>query len=133
METTQTLSILESRRILDRGMKSRSSEVVFSMKFAIYLSIITAATVALIQGGILLSIIATVILGVMFAHGVELQHQVLHGQGFRNRRLNDWVGVVLGLPMLVSYAGYQASHLRHHVTWARPRTRNFLITVTNTV
>ena len=80
---------------------------------------------AWINGGILLSIIATVILGVMFAHGVELQHQVLHGQGFRNRRLNDCVGVILGLPMLVSYAGYQASHLRHHRDLGTPHNKEF--------
>jgi fatty acid desaturase len=50
----------------------------------------------------------------MFAHGVELQHQSLHHTAFHDRRLTEIVGVVLGLPMLVSFAGYQAAHLRHH-------------------
>lgn len=125
METVQTLSTLESRRVLVREMKSRASDVVFCMKLAIYLSIITAATVVLVHGGVLLSIPATVVLGVMFAHGVELQHQVLHGQGFRNRKLNDCVGVMLGLPMLVSYAGYQVSHLRHHRDLGTPQNKEF--------
>jgi len=60
------------------------------------------------------SILGTLVVGAMFAHGVELQHQTLHYTAFRSRRLTEIVGVILGLPMLVSFAAYQASHMRHH-------------------
>lgn len=55
-----------------------------------------------------------VVLGLMFAHAVELQHQSLHGTGLATARGNRWVGRLLGLPMLVSYSHYRARHLRHH-------------------
>lgn len=53
-------------------------------------------------------------LGAAFAHGVELQHQALHQSGFKSRRVSRLFGVLLGLPMLVSYSSYQDSHLFHH-------------------
>ena len=59
-------------------------------------------------------LIGWLVLGSMYAHAVELQHQCLHGTAFRSRRLNDVIGVVLGIPMLISYSEYQDTHLRHH-------------------
>ncbi len=53
-------------------------------------------------------------LGLLYAHGVELQHQALHNTALPSRFLNRWVGFLLGLPMLVSVSDYQYSHLRHH-------------------
>lgn len=50
----------------------------------------------------------------MMAHGVELQHQALHGSGFNGRRLNRIVGFALGLPLLISFAHYRDRHLHHH-------------------
>jgi len=62
----------------------------------------------------LLGILGIGILGAMFAHMVELQHQCLHYTAFKRRILNRFVGVLLGLPMLVSFSPYQALHFRHH-------------------
>lgn len=106
-------------------LKSRSSDVTFSLKFAIYaIAVYYGADLAL-SNSIALKVIGIAILGLMFAHGVELQHQVLHNQGFKNRTLNEIVGVLLGLPMLVSFAGYQASHLRHHKHLGTPENKEF--------
>jgi fatty acid desaturase len=54
------------------------------------------------------------LLGAAYAHGVELQHQALHQSGFQSRRLSRLFGVLLGMPMLVSYSAYQDNHLFHH-------------------
>jgi fatty acid desaturase len=54
------------------------------------------------------------LLGVMFAHGLELQHQCLHGTGLGSAAGNRWMGRLVGAPMLVSYSHYRARHLRHH-------------------
>jgi len=61
-----------------------------------------------------LKIPAIIGLGLMYAHGVELQHQTLHNTGFPSRRWNRFVGFFLGLPMLVSFSDYQYNHLEHH-------------------
>lgn len=66
-----------------------------------------------------------VLLGVMYAHGVELQHQVLHGDGTGNRAIDRVAGIVLGAPMLVSYTHYQYTHLRHHRDLGTDRDKEF--------
>ena len=107
------------------ALKDRSSDVVFGMKLSLYAILIGAFSYLDLFGGTAVRVVGVVGLGLMFAHGVELQHQVLHHLGFRNRKLNDCVGVLLGLPMLVSYAGYQASHLRHHRQIGTPDNKEF--------
>lgn len=66
-----------------------------------------------------------VLLGLMFAHAAELQHQALHGLGLRNRAANTAVGIALGVPMLISFNAYRATHLRHHRDLGTPANREF--------
>ncbi|WP_204038468.1 fatty acid desaturase family protein [Micromonospora qiuiae] len=65
------------------------------------------------------------LIGLIFAHALELQHEALHGLAFRSRRANEIAGICLGLPMLVSFADYQVSHLRHHRDLGTDRNREF--------
>ena len=60
------------------------------------------------------SVVGIVLLGAMFAHAVELQHQCLHNTAFQSRSMNRIVGILLGLPMLTSFHAYRRSHLDHH-------------------
>lgn len=55
-----------------------------------------------------------VLLGLIYAHGVELQHQALHNTALPSKPWNRIFGFILGLPMLVSFSDYQYSHLKHH-------------------
>jgi fatty acid desaturase len=55
-----------------------------------------------------------VAIGIVFAHGLELQHQALHNALFNRRSLNRFFGTIVGAPMLVSYTHYQVQHLHHH-------------------
>ena len=104
-------------------LKPNSS--VFGMKIALWAVLLVWALEAALSASWFWSATGTVLLGLMFAHGVELQHQALHNSGFRSRRLNEFAGVVLGIPMLVSFAGYQASHLRHHKYLGTDKNREF--------
>ncbi|WP_431045765.1 fatty acid desaturase family protein [Streptomyces sp. P1-3] len=70
-------------------------------------------------------ITGVLLLGCMYAHAAELQHQTLHGLGFRNRRANAAAGIVLGIPMLISFAAYRVTHLRHHRYLGTPLNREF--------
>jgi len=105
---------LDARKNLAKDMKSRSSDVTFCMKFAIYMLGVGYGVSCSLSGNLALEVFGIILLGAMFAHGVELQHQVLHNQGFKKGIFNEIAGILVGLPMLVSFAGYQASHLRHH-------------------
>ncbi|WP_437284350.1 fatty acid desaturase family protein [Sorangium sp. So ce406] len=116
---------MAERAVSLHGLKSRSSEVTFALKLSIYLILLAHGAQLALSSLLVFKIFGVVVLGLMFAHGVELQHQVLHRQGFRNKQLNELAGVLLGLPMLVSFAGYQASHLRHHKHLGTPENKEF--------
>ena len=55
-----------------------------------------------------------VLLGIFYAHGLELQHEALHGNLVESRLANRLIGFVVGAPMLVPFAHYRAYHLHHH-------------------
>lgn len=67
-----------------------------------------------------LQVLGVVVLGLSVAQGVELSHQALHNTGFQSRALNEYIGVLLGLPMLVSFYEYRQSHLGHHAKIGTP-------------
>lgn len=52
-------------------------------------------------------------LGVLYLHMKELQHEALHNPT-RWKNLNRIVGVLFGMPMLISYSDYQYHHMLHH-------------------
>jgi fatty acid desaturase len=64
-------------------------------------------------------------LGLAYAHAVELQHQCLHNTAYRSRFWGRVVGVLLGLPSLVSFSDYQNSHLKHHRLLGTPEDKEF--------
>jgi fatty acid desaturase len=78
-----------------------------------------------VVGGILCTIFGTVILGTAIAHGVELQHQCIHGNGFKNRSFNFIAGWILGAPMLVAFNSYKKQHLWHHRYLGTPMDKEF--------
>ncbi|WP_248001702.1 fatty acid desaturase [Streptomyces sp. RPA4-5] len=73
------------------------------------------AGVSLVMTGNTIAVIAGIlVLGFLYTHMVELQHQCLHHSAFLKVGLHRTVGVALGLPMMVSYSHYRIRHLQHH-------------------
>jgi fatty acid desaturase len=68
---------------------------------------------------------SVVVLGVMYAHLVELQHECLHEHAYASRRLNRFVGFLCGLAMMSSFAHYKYEHLRHHAYLGTPQNKEF--------
>lgn len=97
----------------------------FVLKLLVYGIISAGSLLAAAQSLLWLRVLGIIGLGCMFAHAAELQHQALHNLGFRNRRANTVAGIVLGMPMLVSFAAFRAAHLRHHRDLGTPRNREF--------
>jgi len=93
---------------------SRVRIVPFLWRLLVYLALVIALGVAVLSTRGVLSVAAMALLGVIYAHGVELQHQALHNTALPSKSWNRLVGFFLGLPMLVSFTDYQVSHLRHH-------------------
>lgn len=73
----------------------------------------------------IISAIPMILLGLLYAHFVELQHQCLHNTAYRSTGWNRFVGVLLGLPTLVSFSDYQCSHMKHHRLLGTPADREF--------
>ena len=87
----------------------------FVLKLLICTACLAIGVLGALQTNIALATLGIVLLGLMYAHMIELQHQCLHDTAFR--RGSGWnraIGVLLGLPMLVSYSHYRAVHLHHH-------------------
>jgi fatty acid desaturase len=96
------------------GRVSRRDEWGFLWRLAVLLVLTTAGAVAALNANMAIAVLGIVLLGVMFTHAVELQHQCLHHSAFRRSKPHRWVGIVLGLPLLVNYSHYRVRHLQHH-------------------
>lgn len=69
--------------------------------------------------------ISVALLGLLYAHLVELQHECLHEHAYSSRPLNRVAGFVCGVPMLSSYSHYKYEHLRHHAFLGTPKNSEF--------
>ena len=102
---------------------------VNSIHFQKKLMVLIAVTIGLIGLALLLPlpywIVPSLLLGLAYAHAVELQHQCLHNTAYRSRIWGRVVGVLLGLPSLVSFSDYQNSHLKHHRLLGTPEDKEF--------
>ncbi|MFN3656720.1 MAG: fatty acid desaturase family protein [Pseudolabrys sp.] len=99
-----------------RGPGHGHIDVVRSLfKLAIYLAAVASGFALLIASQAWsASLAAALLLGVVYAHGLELQHEALHGILFRTARQNRAAGALLGFAMLTTFAETRARHLRHH-------------------
>ena len=55
-----------------------------------------------------------VVIGICIHGLANLMHEGIHGNLFRNQRLDRWVGFALGAPALFSLSAYRTNHLLHH-------------------
>ncbi|MCY0950420.1 fatty acid desaturase family protein [Streptomyces sp. H27-S2] len=65
------------------------------------------------------------LLGAMYTHTVELQHQCLHHSAFLRPRLHRIIGIPLGIPLFVGYSHYRIRHLQHHRYLGTPQDSEF--------
>lgn len=103
----------------------RKKPHIFVMKLAILGALLAVCLAAFLHLGLVFKIAAGIGLGILYAHMVELQHELLHGHAFASKRLNDILGVIMGIPMLSSYHGYKFTHLRHHRDLGTPANKEF--------
>lgn len=108
------LSIGKPLRDMDLNELARVRVVPFLSRLLLYVALVAGLIAVILMVGGAAGWIAMVLLGLMYAHGAELQHQALHNTAFPSKSWNRLVGFFLGLPMLVSFSDYQHSHLRHH-------------------
>jgi len=98
---------------------------IYAVKITIYLFMVGIGVWGVIKLDRWYVVLAQLLLGAAYAHGVELTHQALHLTGFSNKRMNRFFGVLMSIPMLVSFSGYQDSHLYHHQNVGTPEDSEF--------
>lgn len=86
----------------------------FSIRLVTLIALLLIGAILATSDSTVAMVIGIFILGAMFAHAVELQHQCLHHSAFKSRSVNRVVGILLGMPTLTSFHAYRRSHLEHH-------------------
>ncbi|MBF2004521.1 MAG: fatty acid desaturase [Chlorogloeopsis fritschii C42_A2020_084] len=110
---------------LELGNLTEIRQGFFLVKILVF-ACLSAVSITLILGfkGII-SVLAMLFLGLMYAHAAVLEHRCVHNTAFHSKRWNRIAGFLLGLPMLVSFSDYQDSHLRHHKLLGSPEDKEF--------
>lgn len=116
---------VDNRRDLPKSLFVKRPEF-FTVKFAFAVALIALCWVgmALVRTPEMI-IPAAIVLGLVYAHLVELQHECLHEHAYSRRWLNRLVGFACGLPMMSSYWHYKYDHLRHHAYLGTSQNREF--------
>jgi len=110
---------------MDLRDMSRVKSTPFVVRLLICTGLMGASAWLILKFGGIFGLLGTVVLGLMYAHAVELQHQALHNTGLPSKTLSRVVGFLLGLPMLVSYSDYQYHHFQHHRLLGTSENREF--------
>ncbi|HXY98626.1 MAG TPA: fatty acid desaturase [Stellaceae bacterium] len=97
----------------------------FLLKVLLALAILAAGGALTLSGDWRLAVAGIFIEGLVFAHMLELVHSCIHGTAFGARRADRIAGVLLGLPMLVSFSDYRSNHLEHHRTLGKSEKKDF--------
>jgi fatty acid desaturase len=115
----------DTRRSLDPEMFRKRPDI-FNAKFGFAVALIVLGWLAIaLVGRWWVTVPAIVLIGLMYAHLVELQHECLHEHAYRQRWANRLMGFLGGLAMLSSYSHYKYDHLRHHAFLGTPRNQEF--------
>ncbi|MEU2957387.1 fatty acid desaturase [Streptomyces albidoflavus] len=113
--TTPDASTASPKDLFRRAKVTAADERVFILKLVMAYGIWALGVgLALLVEAWPARLLGVVLIGAMYAHWLELQHQCLHHSAFRRARLHRLAGVPLGVPMLVSYSHYRVRHLQHH-------------------
>lgn len=100
--------------IFERDRTSPRDRRVFVTKLFIALLLLGIGVFLATRDSAILVVAGVVVIGAMYTHLVELQHQCLHHSAFMGARSHRRVGFLLGLPMLVCFSHYRVRHLQHH-------------------
>lgn len=97
-----------------RALSVNNQRVAAAKIAAFFFSIAFLSALCLSTEWVGVRVTCILMLGFVYAHGLELQHEALHGNLFSDPRANRIAGFLTGAPMLVPFTLYRAYHLHHH-------------------
>lgn len=122
---TTTTDTRRGGLLFQRSRVVKRDQTVFIGKLVVAGAIGAVGVLLQLQGGWVSHLIGIFILGALYAHMVELQHQCLHHTAFTSAKPHRIVGIPLGIPMMVSYSHYRVRHLQHHASLGTPQDSEF--------
>jgi len=115
----------DSRRRLPTEMFTKKP-LRFTVKFLMATLIIAATwTVVITVQHWWATGVSVIVMGLMYAHLVTLQHECLHEHAYHRRWVNRLVGLMCGLFVLSSYSHFKYEHLQHHAFLGTPKNQEF--------
>lgn len=115
----------DTRRNLEKSLFVKRP-VLFTVKFSIAVALVAAGWVAIVLWPVWpVIVLGVIVIGAMYAHLVELQHECLHEHAYNRRWCNRLVGYLCGIPMFSSFWHYKYEHLRHHAYLGTPLNQEF--------
>ncbi len=94
-------------------MKPQACVSNFLWKLTVYAALVSTFAIATLLAPLPCKLVPACLLGAMFAHGVELEHELIHQKHFKASEQRV-IGFLLGLPMLVEFSRYTFTHGYHH-------------------
>lgn len=109
---------------LKNVMSEKKSFLFFQLKIIMLFSIEAIGVLCISYNShLIIQLLGFILVGLMFAHGIELQHELLHMRG--RQPYKKIIGLILGLPMLNSFSHYQLNHMHHHRFVGTPEDSEF--------
>ncbi|MEM7242172.1 MAG: fatty acid desaturase [Pseudomonadota bacterium] len=97
---------------LKRALQIRSNKAGL-VQLALHLCLIGFLAMCVAQGGVL-RLFAILPLGICLIFLFTLEHEATHKTPFASERLNEWMGHLCGLLILLPFTWFRYFHLAHH-------------------
>lgn len=111
------------REVLSQSVREKG-EKQFLLKITFAGTLLIVSLLCLNYSSFPYSLIFQLLLGALYVHMKELQHEALHSPT-RWNKFNRFTGVILGFPLLISYSEYQYYHLKHHKFIGTPKDTEY--------
>ncbi len=95
---------------------------VWNLVGLVFVAVWAAAAAAMLHWPVWpVRVVGLLVIGATLVSLAILMHEGVHGNLFRRRNLDRWVGFLLGVPALFSCSAYRTTHLLHHRFNRTPR------------
>jgi fatty acid desaturase len=118
---------MQNMILTENEKKNGRQFFIFKLFFAYILCFFLIAIICYChQTSFLITCIASCALGMLFGHMTGLQHEAAHGI-LVSRKANYLVGVLLGIPVNISFTYYKLDHMKHHLFLGTPKNNEIFV------
>jgi fatty acid desaturase len=98
----------------------------FKITFFVFSTLLLSFTILVFNTSILIPLLLSLCLGILYGHATGLQHEFTHGI-LPYRKLNYWLGLIIGLLLTVGFTEYRLDHMKHHMFLGTPKNNEIFV------